>query len=136
MKQIAIQAEEVHEGLTVRVSAEKGARRLLVTGGELLPMVFENLFRNIAEHAGPNAAAEIAVSRDDDHAQILVSDNGPGIPEKIRGRLFQKGVSTRGGGLGLYLARQILNTYEGSIDLVESKHHKGATFRIRLPLAT
>ena len=136
MKQIAVQAEEVHEGLTVRVSAEKGARRLLVTGGELLPMVFENLFRNIAEHTGPNATAEIAVSRVDDHAQILVSDNGPGIPEKIRGRLFQKGVSTRGGGLGLYLARQILNTYEGSIDLVESKHHKGATFRIRLPLAT
>ena len=136
MKQIAVQAEDVHEGLTVRVSAEKGARRLLVTGGELLPMVFENLIRNIADHAGPRAIAEIVVSREDVYAQVIVSDNGPGIPAKIRRKLFQKGTSTRGGGLGLYLTRQILKTYEGSIDLIESKADKGAIFRIRLPLAT
>ncbi len=136
MKQIAIQAEDVHEGLIVRVSAEKGAKKLLVTGGELLPMVFENLIRNIADHAGPRAIAEIVVSKEDVYAQVIVSDNGPGIPAKIRRNLFQKGTSTRGGGLGLYLTRQILKTYEGSIDLVESKDGKGAVFRIRLPLAT
>ncbi len=136
MKQIAVQAEDVHEGLIVRVSAEKGAKRLLVTGGELLPMVFENLIRNIAEHAGPRAIAKIVVTRADVYAQVIVSDNGPGIPATIRRKLFQKGASTRGGGLGLYLTRQILNTYEGSIDLVESKDGKGAVFRIRLPLAT
>jgi PAS domain S-box-containing protein len=102
MKQIAIQAEDVHE----------------------------------ADHAGPRAIAEIVVSKEDVYAQVIVSDNGPGIPAKIRRNLFQKGTSTRGGGLGLYLTRQILKTYEGSIDLVESKDGKGAVFRIRLPLAT
>jgi signal transduction histidine kinase len=48
------QAQEAHIGLTVNFSADKNAGNLLIPGSRLLPMVFENLFRNASVHAGEN----------------------------------------------------------------------------------
>ena len=63
-----------------------------------------------------------------------VSDDGPGITSEVRDKLFQRGVSTRGGGLGLYLSREVVMAINGSIELVESSSEKGATFKVLLPL--
>ena len=65
---------------------------------------------------------------------IRISDDGPGVSEVVRATLFQKGVSTRGGGLGLYLSRQVIETMGGSIELVSSKSGEGAVFEIKLPM--
>jgi signal transduction histidine kinase len=65
---------------------------------------------------------------------IMVSDNGPGIPEGIQGKLFQPFYSTKeeGTGLGLSIALRIIEDHGGSLDL-ESKPGEGATFIITLP---
>jgi len=62
-----------------------------------------------------------------------VADDGPGVAEEVRDNLFHKGVSTRGGGLGLYLSKAIVDALGGSIELVDSEKGAGATFRILLP---
>lgn len=129
------QAQESHIGLTVNFSADESAGNLLIPGSRLLPMVFENLFRNASVHAGENCIVHVTVSRNGNNAEILVSDNGPGVSKKVRSRLFQKGVSTKGGGLGLYLSKQIVEAIGGSIELMNPKPRMGAVFRILLPLS-
>jgi signal transduction histidine kinase len=68
-------------------------------------------------------------------AVIRVSDNGPGIPESVRDKVFQPFFSTKeeGTGLGLSIASRIIEEHGGRLEL-ESKAKKGAAFVITLPL--
>jgi signal transduction histidine kinase len=63
-----------------------------------------------------------------------VEDNGPGIPAETRDRIFEVFYSSRGGGtgLGLPIAKQIVERHGGTIE-VETEVGRGTTFRIRLP---
>lgn len=65
---------------------------------------------------------------------VEIRDDGPGIPAEVQDRIFEVFFSNRGGGtgLGLPIARQIVERHGGRIEL-ESTVGKGATFRIRLP---
>lgn len=67
-------------------------------------------------------------------AVIEVRDNGPGVPAESRERIFEVFYSSRGGGtgLGLPIARQIVERHGGTIEL-DTEVKVGATFRIRLP---
>ncbi len=67
-------------------------------------------------------------------AVVEVQDDGPGIPTEVRERIFEVFYSSRGGGtgLGLPIARQIVERHGGRIE-VDSSEGRGTTFRIRLP---
>lgn len=103
-----------------------------VIGSRLLPCVFDNLFRNVVEHAGSRSKIIINSKIENNRAIIEFSDNGPGIDQEIMKKLFQKGVSTTGGGYGLYLSKKIIESYEGTIDVV-NEDKEGTTIRIVLP---
>ncbi|MHA1771917.1 MAG: PAS domain S-box protein [Candidatus Thorarchaeota archaeon] len=120
--------------LTIKVSGLSEDQELPVVGTTLLPMVFENLIRNTVTYVGEDAQISIHVVKNDGDVEILVKDNGPGISAKIRDRLFQRGVTTQGTGLGLYLIREIITMLGGTIELVDSGSGEGAAFRIRVPL--
>ena len=68
--------------------------------------------------------------------QIIISDNGPGIPEEIKDKIFQPFFTTKsagqGTGLGLSLSYDIINAHGGSIEILESVA-PGTTFQIRIP---
>jgi signal transduction histidine kinase len=70
------------------------------------------------------------------HGEIVieVEDDGPGIPAEFRERIFEVFYSSRGGGtgLGLPIARQIVERHGGTIE-VDSVEGRGTTFRMRLP---
>ncbi|MBY0278629.1 hypothetical protein K2Z84_25125 [Candidatus Binatia bacterium] len=68
--------------------------------------------------------------------EIDVADSGPGVPEHLRGRIFEPFFTTRdkGTGLGLAVARQIVEAHEGRIEVAE-RPGGGALFRIALPEA-
>ncbi|MDF1540078.1 MAG: ATP-binding protein, partial [Candidatus Thorarchaeota archaeon] len=83
--------------------------------------------------ASGNAEVFIRASRIDNQVEFLVEDNGPGVDPSIKDRLFQAGVSTSGGGLGLYLCKRVVEGYKGSMEYIDGK--RGAAFRIRLPIA-
>ncbi|UCE09353.1 MAG: PAS domain S-box protein [Candidatus Thorarchaeota archaeon] len=128
------QAEKSHPGLNVELRLRSVGPELRVLGGRLMTTVFDNLFRNSAEYAGPDAEVTVVVSPSEKGVQIDVSDKGPGIPKEIRESLFQKGTSTTGGGYGLFLTKKIIEVYGGTIELLDSAKH-GASFRIILPVA-
>jgi signal transduction histidine kinase len=108
---------------------------------ELLEWVFENLVKNAIDALGEaGGKIEIAARRSsaEPFVEVTVRDTGRGIPGALRDQIFRPGFTTkrRGWGLGLALARRIVEEYhDGSIRLGESKAGKGTTFLIRLPAA-
>jgi signal transduction histidine kinase len=109
--------------------------------GDRLRQVVGNLVENALKYGG-DAPIRIALAADPARAQavLTVSDRGIGIDAAVVPRLFepyQRGVSGRGYGglgLGLFIARQIVNAHGGSID-VHSEPGAGSEFTVRLPLS-
>ena len=132
LDRIADQARLVHPDMEIAIVYEKDVGETEIVSGRLLPMVFENLIRNSAEHAGNSVRVNISALKTNGLVRIIVHDDGPGIPPEIAERLFQKGVTTGSGGLGLHLTRNILAAYNGTIRL-DSENTQGARFIVEIP---
>ncbi len=128
----AAQARNAETNMTINVEIEPMVRTVRIPESRLLPMVFDNLLRNAATHAGQATTVNISARLEDDRIRVVVTDDGPGVPPEIRDRLFRKGVSTKGGGMGLYLSREILSSIDGSIQLLDTD--RGAAFEIEIPI--
>jgi len=124
--------EQVYPGLIVKIDMKSEKKDLEITQGRLIPALFTNLVRNSLQHGGNNVQVSITLQRKDDMIQIDFSNNGPPIDKSILPQLFQRGASTTGGGLGLYLCRRITEAYGGEITLLDSEN--GVTFRIKFPV--
>jgi signal transduction histidine kinase len=72
--------------------------------------------------------------RDGDFVDLSVSDVGPGIPVENLKKVFEPFFSTKPQGMGLSIARTIVEAHGGKLS-AENRADRGATFRIRLPLA-
>jgi len=108
----------------------------------LLRAVIENLIRNAVRYSPVEAAVEIEVAMDGPEVQVVVTDNGPGIPPEELGRVFERFFSiprgeepAQGAGLGLAIARGVATLHHGSITAV-NRSAGGCEFTLRLPLAT
>ncbi len=134
----------------IRPSAKDKARILEVEIPENLPLtlgdtqrihqVLLNLLSNAIKYSDPGDTVTVAASADSNHVTIAVTDTGPGIPEEQIPRLFQKfsrlpGSERKatGTGLGLVVARQIVEAHQGHIG-VKSQVGKGSTFYFSLPV--
>jgi signal transduction histidine kinase len=105
-----------------------------VEGGEALYPVFSNLLGNAVEHAEDGGVyLRVTGRREGDSAVVRVADDGPGIPESERDRVFERGVSTDGGGHGLYVAETVVERLGGDI-YVEESDLGGAAFVVEVPL--
>lgn len=102
-----------------------------------------NLVSNALKYSPPEAEVEVHVGRRDDQVQVAVVDSGPGLSEVDRQRLFapfqRLSAEPTGGesssGLGLYIVKQIIDTHEGTIDVV-TELGEGSTFTVLLPAIT
>jgi signal transduction histidine kinase len=94
-----------------------------------LASAVENLFRNAVDHGGE--AVTVTVGLLDDESGFYVADDGPGIPDGERERVFESGYSTdsQGTGLGLAIVRQVAEAHGWDIDACESADG-GARFEI------
>lgn len=107
----------------------------------LLEWGLENLVKNsidALEGRGGRIILRVAPGAEPATAVIEVADDGPGVPRALRKRIFETGVSTKaqGWGVGLSLARRIVEDYHGgSLELVGGEDAPGARFRITLPVA-
>lgn len=101
---------------------------------ETLRQAFLNVLRNAAEALGPGGRAEVIVEEDGDAAEVTFVDNGPGIPEELRDRIFEPLFTTRseGTGLGLTIVKRIVEAHAGTVR-VESEPGRGTRVRVRLP---
>lgn len=100
--------------------------------------VITNLVKNSIQaiEKQPPKIPRIAVSifSENNDCVITVTDNGPGIPEENKTKVFEPKFTTKssGMGLGLGMVKNIVEAYQGTISL-ESQINKGATFTVRIP---
>jgi signal transduction histidine kinase len=99
--------------------------------------VVVNLLSNALKFTPEGGAVRVTVARRGDAIEVGVRDTGPGVPAELQAVIFdrfQQGpdATARGLGLGLYIARAIVEAHGGKI-WVESRRGAGATFRVQLP---
>lgn len=134
LRQIVEESQQKYPSLNIGLSIDKSANSVKITKFRLLPMVFEHLIRNSVQFAGESAQIWISLEARDELLEIIYSDDGPGIAEAIKPKLFRRGASIDGRGIGLNLSRKIVSGYGGLIELIDSIKGRGATFRICLPI--
>jgi signal transduction histidine kinase len=145
-----------HPGLTFQL-IEHG--RCVVEGDFLkLDRVLGNLLDNAVRHSPEGGTVTIEVGADGSEAFLSVTDQGAGVPEEDRERVFERFVrltrngeptqwTSRGAGIGLYVVRGLVEAHGGSVSVDESRNDgvgsqeeprageaAGARFVVRLPL--
>ncbi|GEM_PF-1078846 len=106
----------------------------LIMADSALPSTIENIVRNAQVH-GKADDVQIFIEDDETKCTINIQDNGIGIPEEIKTRIFDEGVKygdTGNTGLGLYIVKKTIERYKGTVS-VKNNEPKGATFVIELP---
>jgi two-component system sensor histidine kinase KdpD len=109
----------------------------------LFEQVLVNLLDNAAKYAPPGSRVEVRAQRDGDHAEIAVSDEGPGIPEADHERIFDKFYRVQaedrrraGTGLGLAICRGFVEALGGRIVAGNRRDRSGAVLTIILPIVS
>lgn len=116
----------------VEGSIPRGVR---VVGSPILRSAFENLLRNAVHHSDkPVPTVRVSTSVDADSVTVRVADDGPGIAQSVREKLFQPGEKARdssGMGLGLYLVETLVRAVDGEVT-VSDNDPEGTVFEVRL----
>lgn len=138
----AASALPAHRGRSVNLLVSQVPSLPPVTGDrDLLGLAFYNLIDNALKFTGSNDAIEVRVREDGRSLYFEVADSGPGIQPSEHQRIFEdlyrgeNARETEGSGLGLALARRIVNLHSGEISLrSDPAHGSGTVFIIRLPV--
>lgn len=105
----------------------------------LIEWVMENLIKNAVDAMEARGSITINIRSERHMAIVTVTDTGKGMTRKMRKTVFRPGFTTkkRGWGLGLTLARRIIQQYHGGkIFVSDSEPGIGTTFRLQFPIAT
>ena len=138
---LLLNAIELHQGEQgVNITLDFDANDLpcfVYTDKEQMLRVFNNLFRNAIQSIPENRKGELLVQiKSSENKYILsIRDNGTGISDELRDKIFSPNFTTKnsGMGLGLALVKNIIETSEGEI-WFESTENVGTTFFISLPI--
>jgi signal transduction histidine kinase len=113
-----------------------------VWDADRLEQVFSNLVGNAVHHSPAGTPVTVTARQEGEDIHVEVHNDGPPIPEALRGELFspfRRGARdsrtsvTAGLGLGLFISSEIVTAHGGTIT-VESTASEGTTFRVSLPL--
>lgn len=100
--------------------------------------VVANLVRNAMEASGPSGTVKVLVHADEAGVEIVVSDNGPGVPATALPHLFQRGFTTKDSepghdrGVGLSLVMRVVTARDGEVEVGRSEAG-GARFAVTMP---
>lgn len=107
---------------------------VLVEANEALKSALENIVGNAILHSQVSPVQiTINLLKEGSECILQIADNGVGIPDELKGKIFESGFSRKGGGLGLYLVKKVVEMFGGKIT-VKDNTPRGALFEIRLPL--
>ena len=103
-----------------------------------LDEILGNLIENAAKYGGGSVFVTIdADPGNTEHCEVWIEDDGPGIPEEERERIFDRGArldtEKPGTGLGLAIVRDVVRIYGGDVELDESEDLGGLLVRLKLP---
>jgi len=104
-----------------------------IKGGPFLGELFENLVDNSIKHSDGDLV-KISIEEKENVVLCRVEDNGKGIPDEMKDKIFERGFKkgeNAGSGLGMYLVKEIVDGYDGSIEVKDSELG-GARFDVHL----
>ncbi len=120
----------------------------LVVANELIDEIFTNLVENSIKHSSPDKPLVIDIIQSEicedgkEYDRISIEDNGPGIPDEVKEKLFRRfyrgRTMARGKGLGLYLVKTLVEEFNGKVwveDKVPGDQSKGVKFIVMIPVA-
>jgi signal transduction histidine kinase len=123
-------------GTAINFSLETNHDEILASvNRELFEWVLENIIKNATEAIEAQGSIALKIEEKIDVVTIDITDTGKGMDARRRKEVFRPGFSTksRGWGLGLTLAKRIIEEYHhGKLFVKDSTPGKGTTFRIRL----
>ncbi len=121
----------------VRVDMDGDAAASVLVERQDLDELLGNLIENAAKYGGGSVFATVQPAPDGQMVWIDIEDDGPGIPDAERARIFDRGVRLDSGkpgtGLGLAIVRDVAEIYHGSVALMESEDLGGLLVRLSLP---
>ena len=127
------------DGRPLRYSADRNLPELSVDP-ELISLALRQLIDNALKYSPPGSPVDLSATRSNGTLEIRIADQGPGIPEKERERVFEKfyrrqAIKERvpGTGLGLHIAREILRAHGGDVTISGGP---GSAFCITIPVQT
>ncbi len=129
------------KGVTVTSFDGHPSIRLRVDGRQLVAAI-GNLVENAVKYSDANGVVQVRTRLDDRAVQVVVADQGIGIPARDLERIFERfyrvdrarSRTTGGSGLGLSIVRHVASNHGGEV-LVSSREGEGSTFVLRLPIA-
>jgi two-component system sensor kinase FixL len=103
---------------------------------EMLQVVFQNILMNAAQAIEGEGRIDVTISQHEKRCRVSVADRGPGMPRDVREKAFDAFFTTkhRGTGLGLPIARRVVEAHGGAIR-IEAPKEGGTTVSVELPLA-
>jgi signal transduction histidine kinase len=126
----------------INISLDIPADIIITVDKQRMQQVFLNLIKNAIDVVAEDGSIWISCreiirkDKDKNEVEILIEDNGPGIPEEIRNKIFDPFFTTKdvghGSGLGLFIVHEIIEMHGGSIR-IESRIGQGTTFIVWLP---
>ena len=130
-------------GADIRFARGEGVTAVLGDASQL-ERVLENLLDNAVSFSPPGGVVDVAVRAESGRVWLTISDQGPGIPEGERGKVFERFHSVRPAseafgahsGLGLAIARTIAEAHDGALTIAEREDGEpGAVLVLDLPMA-
>jgi signal transduction histidine kinase len=122
-----------HTELDVRLPTEGPEARC---DRERVAQIMRILLDNAIRHTPEGTPVTVSAQRRNGTASLMVSDQGPGLPESTRTQAFERfftGDAARGAGLGLAIARELAERMDGELRLAPQRA-RGATFTLELPI--
>lgn len=132
-----VRRTNAHKGIEIVPSYDDSDARVWASPNQL-KQIFLSLMTNARQAMPDGGIVRIDVRRDGLHVVATVTDDGPGVPRDVAGRVFEPFFTTRGAptgtGLGLSASLGIAEAHGGSLTLDVDRPH-GAAFTLRLPIA-
>lgn len=127
----------IDKNIDLSLDAEKEHINL-IANGITLGILLRNLVDNAIRYTPDNGKVIVAIFEDEKNVTLRVTDNGPGIPPKLRARVFERffrvlGTKAQGSGLGLAIVQQITGLHHGQVHLDSPAEGTGLQISVILP---
>jgi signal transduction histidine kinase len=139
---VCAQAEEQQPFAARRqIQLETNAATAMVRGDrDLLGILLRNLIDNAIRYSPTQSRVTISCAQHEDHVELVVSDQGAGVPPEERARIFERfyrvsGSQDYGSGLGLSIVQRIADLHDAHIEVRSGEQDRGLVIVLRFPLA-
>jgi len=135
-----------NKNIKIDIIDSRESRKILKADKFLIQMIFSNIIGNAIKYIGEEGKIIITLNDNDKMLEINVSDNGIGIPDSDKEKIFEdfyrasniKSLGYEGAGLGLSAVKQIVNRHNGKIEVespsdIGTEKKPGSSFKIILP---